>query len=231
MTNPFRALLSEQELIGCAEKMFSKKASKKAPKKADDAEETEDLDPMDLLVDVLIGFMERSSAQLRALATQVFGMLSGEATESTIDLLLAQIEQRPVEADDEADDEDADKAELYDDYAAGEGGLSAEESSEDEDEDLDEEDATAEVDPELRRRIAEALQVNGAAAEPKEDEEEEDREEEEDEDSEDELLMDDDQMLALDDKLAEIFKSQVQAKKGKKGMPTLSCVQIDSEPC
>ena len=55
----------------------------------EDDEEPEDLDPMDLLVDVLIGFLERASSQLRALASQVFGMLSGEVTESTVDLLLA----------------------------------------------------------------------------------------------------------------------------------------------
>jgi len=67
----------------------TKKPRKTAIDMEDEEEEPEDLDPMDLLVDVLIGFLERASSQLRALASQVFGMLSGEVTESTVDLLLA----------------------------------------------------------------------------------------------------------------------------------------------
>lgn len=71
--------------------MFTTKKSKAQPKltAANGDDEPEDLAPIDLLVDVLIGFMERSSAQLRSLATQVFAMLSAEVSESTIDLLLA----------------------------------------------------------------------------------------------------------------------------------------------
>lgn len=81
-----------EELEGCATKMFAEKpkaSKKKKAAEAEDDEEEEDLEPIDILVDVLIGFLEKSSSQLRALASQVFGVLSGEATESTIDLLLA----------------------------------------------------------------------------------------------------------------------------------------------
>lgn len=197
-----------EELQGCAAKMFAKKSTgKKARKTAidimdQDDDETEDLDPIDLLVDVLIGFLERASSQLRALASQVFGMLSGEVTESTVDLLLAQLESRPVTAEEEDEllEEGADDDEENDDEE--------EEEEDDSEEEEDEEDDSGDVDPELRKRIAEALQVNGADAAEAEGGE--------DSDSEDELLMDDDQMLALDDKLAEIFKSQVMGKKGKK---------------
>ncbi|KAL7413375.1 DNA polymerase phi-domain-containing protein [Mrakia frigida] len=201
-----------EELQGCAAKMFAVKkptaasSSTKKPRKTaidmedEDDEEPEDLDPMDLLVDVLIGFLERASSQLRALASQVFGMLSGEVTESTVDLLLAQLETRPVTADEEDEEMDGEDEEEGDDDEE-------EEDDESEEEEEEEEETSGDVDPELRKRIAEALQVNGADAVGGG---------EEDSDEEDELLMDDDQMLALDDKLAEIFKSQVMGKKGKK---------------
>ncbi|CDZ97129.1 Predicted regulator of rRNA gene transcription (MYB-binding protein) [Phaffia rhodozyma] len=195
------------ELKGCAEKMFSTKKTKTSKKTAaatnNGTDEPEDLAPIDLLVDVLIGFMERSSAQLRTLATQVFGMLSGEVSESTIDLLLAQLEERPVTAEDDEDDEmkgeDDDEAEEDEDD---------EEDEEDEEEDDEEDEGDVEVDPELRKRIAEALQVNGADTTL--------NGADDDSDDDDDLLMNDDQMLALDDQLAEIFKSQVVGKKGNK---------------
>jgi DNA polymerase phi len=82
-----------EELESCATRMFAEKPKMAQKKKAAAEEEAdadeEDLAPIDILVDVLIGFLEKSSSQLRALASQVFGVLSGEATESTIDLLLA----------------------------------------------------------------------------------------------------------------------------------------------
>ena len=82
-----------EELESCATRMFAEKLKASKKQKAAAAEEVddeeEDLAPIDILVDVLIGFLEKSSSQLRALASQVFGVLSGEATESTIDLLLA----------------------------------------------------------------------------------------------------------------------------------------------
>jgi DNA polymerase phi len=84
---------------------------------------------------------------------------------------------------------------------------------------FDEEDENVDVDPELRKRIAEALQVNGADIDLNGMG---DDDEEGDESDGDELLMDDDQMLALDDKLAEIFKGQIVGRKGKKGTSSLS---------
>ena len=44
--------------------------------------------PIDVLVDTIIGFLEKSTAYMRAVSNQVFQMLSGEAQESTMDLIL-----------------------------------------------------------------------------------------------------------------------------------------------
>jgi DNA polymerase phi len=44
--------------------------------------------PIDVLVDTIIGFLEKSTAYMRTVSNQVFAMLSGETRESTIDLIL-----------------------------------------------------------------------------------------------------------------------------------------------
>lgn len=64
----------------------------------------------------------------------------------------------------------------------------------------------SEVDLELRNKIEEALRVNGI--EPATGET----------DSEDEELMDDDQMMAIDEQLAQVFRSRTNEKKGGKSM-------------
>ncbi len=83
--------------------------------------------------------------------------------------------------------------------------------SEDEDDDIESDDANEEVDPEFRRKVAEALQVSGMA-----DADAEDSDSKEDSDDDDiSITMDDDQMLQLDEKLAEVFQQQRQGKTGK----------------
>jgi hypothetical protein len=44
---------------------------------------------VDLLVDVIIGYMERGSAYLRTVGTKAFALLCDELEESTLDLILA----------------------------------------------------------------------------------------------------------------------------------------------
>ena len=70
----------------------------------------------------------------------------------------------------------------------------------DDDEDLDDVE-----DPELRKKIEEALRVNGVEAGDSDDESEEE-------------LMDDEQMLAIDEQLAAVFKARAGEKKLGKGM-------------
>jgi len=99
--------------------------------------------------------------------------------------------------------------------AKDEGEEDEEESSESEGEDNeDDDDDEEEEDPELRRKIEEALRVAGieAASEGEDD----------DEESEDEDVMDDDQMMALDAHLAEIFRSRMKEKgKGHSHLPDI----------
>jgi len=45
-------------------------------------------EPIDILVDLIIGFMEKSTAYLRTIGNQAFSLLSDAVKESTIDLIL-----------------------------------------------------------------------------------------------------------------------------------------------
>lgn len=44
--------------------------------------------PVDVLTDTIIGYLEKSTAQMRTVANHVFGLISGLVEESTIDLIL-----------------------------------------------------------------------------------------------------------------------------------------------
>ena len=115
-----------------------------------------------------------------------------------------QLERRDPTQEDEDEEMDDEGAEDPD---------SDSESEDDEDE--DEEDG--EPDLELRSKIEEALRASGI--EPADDSEGAD-------DSEEEEAMDDDQMMAIDDKLAEIFRSRASERKGGKGSEPLPFPQF-----
>lgn len=104
--------------------------------------------------------------------------------------------------DEDEDDEDEDKPTNGEDAEDG-----SQSSDDDEEDDENENSDNEEVDEELRQRILEALSVNGIKAAN-----------EDDEDSEEEEYMDDDQMMAIDEHLAEVFRSRVNEKKASKGM-------------
>ncbi len=78
-----------------------KKKTKKSDKQAaasgsglDSAGAENDVpEPVDVLVDTVIGFLEQATAYMRAVANQVFSLLSDSVRESTIDLILVV---RPV---------------------------------------------------------------------------------------------------------------------------------------
>lgn len=57
-------------------------------KKAKDTLEESDEEPVDVLVDTIIGFLEKSTAYMRTIGNQVFSLLSGSIKESTIDLIV-----------------------------------------------------------------------------------------------------------------------------------------------
>ena len=93
-----------------------------------------------------------------------------------------------MDVDDEGDE---DEEEEEDDQES-----EAEEDEEDSDEDEDDDAEAAE----LRKKIEDALRVNGI--EPANEE-----------DDEDDELMDDDQMMAIDEQLTEVFKASASGKK------------------
>ncbi|KAG5652336.1 hypothetical protein H0H81_005357 [Sphagnurus paluster] len=169
------------------------------------AAETEEAtpEPVDVFVDTIIGFLETSTAYLRIIGNQVFALISGAVQESTIDLIVTQLERRdPRELldgdDEEMDDVEKDGHEM--DTVSEES--ASEESNDDEDENNDNKE---EEDVELRRKIQEALRVNGIEAATGETDEEEE-------------LMDDDQMMAIDEQLAAVFRTRANEKKTSKGV-------------
>ena len=54
----------------------------------DKGKEKEVPEPVDVLVDTVIGFLEKGTAYMRAVANQVFALLAGAVRASTIDLIL-----------------------------------------------------------------------------------------------------------------------------------------------
>lgn len=64
------------------------KKSKKSTSNAADNAESQAAEPVDVLVDNVIGFLEQATSYMRAVANQVFSLLSGAVQESTIDLIL-----------------------------------------------------------------------------------------------------------------------------------------------
>lgn len=46
-------------------------------------------EPVDVFVDIIIGFLEKPTAYMRTVGNQVFSLLSGAVEESTIDLILS----------------------------------------------------------------------------------------------------------------------------------------------
>lgn len=86
----------------------------------------------------------------------------------------------------------------------------SDDSDDEEDEDDEEGDLDLEVDEELRAKILEALKESGV------DEDEDSGDDADDGDEEEEELLNDDQMMELDDKLAEIFRQRKSASKSAK---------------
>lgn len=179
---------------------------------------------LDLLVDVLLAYLDKASSDYKALATVIFTLVASKATKSTIEHLVAQLEQvgGGYDSDEEEDEEDMeDEADDAEDDKAED--VEMEDDSDEEDEDNDEDLASGDVDPEFRRKIAEALQVAGMGN--ADEEENGDNSDDEDDDA-DSIAMDDDQMLALDEKLAAIFKSQKSSKQNNNNTGMLRVIDL-----
>ncbi|KAK7054956.1 DNA-directed DNA polymerase [Paramarasmius palmivorus] len=183
-----------EDCLEAATRMFSEKTKKKKSRKSTGGEEeSEQHEPIDIFVDAIIGFLEKSTVFMRTVGNQVFSLMSGSVKESTVDLMLTQLEKRdPAQDDDSDEDEDAgDDPEEAGSEHEGEGTEEDGSSSEDNDSEDDEDSNDEAPDEELRNQIMEAL----ARRE----------------------YMDDDQMMAIDEHLAEVFRMRLNEKNKGKG--------------
>ena len=184
----------------------------------------------EILLEIVLGFLSRSSALQRKLSEQVFASFASSLNSAGLKLLL-DILLTPETAsgaeelfnndmDDEMEEGNSDDQDEDEDGEEDEGGDEDEEDmEEDMDEDMDE--AGDDADNELDAALSAAL----GTAKPTENGD--------NDDSTDEDLMDDDEMMALDDNLATIFRQRLkpnhrkEVKETKEQMSTFKCKVID----
>ncbi|KAH9048219.1 DNA polymerase phi-domain-containing protein [Lactarius hengduanensis] len=160
------------------------------------------IEPIDVLVDVIIGFLEKGTAYTRAAGNQSFSLLSGAVKDSTINLILSQLEHR--DPSDLVVDSDEDSFVVEDDSSeAGHDNDSESPSADEHNETLGSNEAGNEglektTEDFLKNLIDSAVDSS-------------------DEGSESEPGLDDDQMMAVDDQLAQLFKDRIRGKKSKEG--------------
>ncbi|ADV20875.1 DNA-directed DNA polymerase, putative [Cryptococcus gattii WM276] len=165
-------------------------------------EEEKDAQAVDMLLDVLIALLDKGSSDLRNLANLVFGIISPELTKSSLDLLAAQLEQSAAEAAANESEEESDEDAEGDEAASGSDDGQASEEDEDEEEEQEDDEDLGEVDPAFRQRVAEALKVSGMDA---------GEDVEEGSEAESEEYWDDDQMMKVDEQLAQVFRERAAA--------------------
>jgi DNA polymerase phi len=68
--------------------MFPGGGKGKNARKSSVGSEEATLEPIDVFVDTIIGFLEKSTTYLRTISNQVFSLLSGSVRDTTIDLIL-----------------------------------------------------------------------------------------------------------------------------------------------
>lgn len=190
---------SVQSCIDSSLQIVREPSSKKKKGRTSAVEETPANEPVDVLVDALIGHLEKSTAYMRTVSNQVFSLLSGSVKASTVDLIVTQLEPRDPTKEAEAEDEDVEMEEDED-----EGDDESDDQSAGDDEEEEDDEMGAEEAQELRNKIEAALRVNGIEPATGETDDEED-------------LMDDDQMMAIDEQLAAVFKSRAAEKSTGKG--------------
>ncbi|KAJ2565133.1 DNA-directed DNA polymerase, partial [Coemansia sp. RSA 1836] len=175
------------ELTECCDKMVAQlDAPQATPRKRTtrSSAASDEPRPVEVLTDVLIGFLTRDSHALRKLCEHVFAPFADLATPAALDAIIGVLQAKEGVAGEEG------------------GGIDAQMEVDDDDEDMEEDDeeddelAGGDVDEELRRKIQEALGSSSAPTAEDMDGVEVEEEEE---------VFDDEQMTVFDDKLAEIF--------------------------
>lgn len=182
-----------------------------------------------LLVEIILGFLAKPSNLQRRLSEQVFASFAPSITSDGLKLLLDVLltpetisgaedlfDNEMEDVDEDEDDEDEDEEDEDD-----EGEESGEDDAEEMDEDEDMDDADEELDAALSAALGTTKELsNGKGI---------------DEESSDEELMNDDEMMALDDNLATIFRQRLkpnnnrskQIKETKQQISTFKCKVID----
>ncbi|KAI6103557.1 DNA polymerase phi-domain-containing protein [Pisolithus sp. B1] len=187
-----------ESCLSAASRMFASKKSSKKKSEQSALPADDEPEPIDVLVDLLIGYLENASAYTRSVANEAFSRVTGAAQESTIDLILTQLERRKpaelAEAREEVTDASSEEEDESSSEASDDDGSVSEES--------DDEDAQ-----EIPNEIVDLLKTSGT-----------DDDEDNESDEESEELMDDEQMMAIDGHLAEIFRSRKDEQRSKKGV-------------
>jgi DNA polymerase phi len=170
----------------------------------------------DVLVEVLLGFLSKQSTLLLKISEQVFASFASTLTSAGLQLLLdVLLTPETVNGAQELFDNE--------DVVMEDGVSEDDEDGEDEDEDADEDvdmedelEADYDANDELDAALSAAL---GAAKAP--------------DDSSDEELMNDDEMMALDDNLAAVFRQRLKPNRKKENadtklqMSTFKCKVVD----
>ncbi|KAI9023102.1 DNA polymerase phi-domain-containing protein [Phycomyces nitens] len=179
------------ELLDCYAKIFAKKPTKsKKSKKAAAAEEEAQPEPIEVIVDILVGFLTNPSPVLKNLADQIFEifshMMTKQALQTLLNILATSESKTGAEelfGDNENEEED-------------------EEMEMDSDVEMIEEDDEEEMDEDLKRKVEEAMKAQGILGD----------------DDDEEADLDDEAMVAFDDKIAEVFKQKKIAKTEQKDL-------------
>ncbi|KAI9456638.1 DNA polymerase phi-domain-containing protein [Lactarius psammicola] len=154
------------------------------------------IEPIDVLVDVIIGFLEKGTAYMRAAGNQSFSLLSGAVKDSTIDLILSQLEHR--DPSDLVVDSDEESFVVEDD--SSEAGHDNDGESPSADEHIETLGSNEAEDEGLEKTTEYCIDSSVDSS-----------------DEGSELELDDDQMMAVDDQLAQLFKDRIRGKKSKEG--------------
>lgn len=209
--------------IDAVEALFPSLAADKEAENEDDEEDGEKPEPGTILVDVVLALLRRPSAFVKAFAGPI--VLKGFAAEigqQAIELLgdvvaPADEVEDGIEADAEEEEEEAEGTDKVQKKKAkgAEAGSDSDDSDDSEDDDSSDDDEDGlEVDEAFKNELLAALEAGGMGV-PNAASDDDDEEMKGDESDEEELL-DDEAMLALDDRLADIFRANGGGRRSKK---------------
>ncbi|MCO5555795.1 hypothetical protein L7F22_009340 [Adiantum nelumboides] len=194
-----------EPMIECANQLLT---DKNKPTKKND-EDTPG--PMELLIDCLSNALQQPTAFLRSIATQAFDSFVDEMTQSSMRLLIEQLGFNQRNNSEEGEEEEEDQVGEEDDVMSDSVSDTSATSTSSE---IDDED----VDAEFAKKIKEALQSGGIADNEEEsdgDDAEDDNDDDDESDSSSVSMedFDDEQMILMDDKLADIFRQKYATRK------------------